>query len=373
MERTQKPKESEIKFSPSASEISHLGGLALELKQVQDDNFEDTDFIDEDYETNSSYDVDTDYNDDDFMDKVYDEIEIEPKTINEITVDQEVLRELNLPNLPSGYAFMGGAARAIYQKQLLGEKVYVRDLDIVAIEDFDPDLALAEGLSQKYMPEDYSHGYGVKAETIDRYFTSRDFTINEILVTADKIYVTPEAELALADKIIELGVIEKDNGDYVKSQKLAAKAVLLEQIFKSLYGRGEIADLDRVFYGDIRPFFLALHLNKALQFSDGLGRKYIKSLVDYHIIDQDYKKLDLDQACQQLADQCWGGFEFNYQENKVNINDLEAELLDQSDGLLGSQIYAETSYPDALHYGGLKQRDQLDRKTGRKFHHNTEI
>ena len=85
-------------------------------------------------------------------------------------------------DLPDGYCFIGGVARNIVLAELGNQTLPPRDIDIVAIKDFDPDMSLVGQLSREHMPDDYAYGHGIKIETLGEYFDRRDFTINEVLV-----------------------------------------------------------------------------------------------------------------------------------------------------------------------------------------------
>ena len=197
-------------------------------------------------------------------------------------------------SLPKNYALKGGAARVSIERAL--DKTCSqepRDIDICYIGDpHKEDLSLSESLAERYMPDDYAHGYGVEPLE-DNYFESRDFTINEVLVNNDGAILTKQALLDIMRSIIRFTEYEKTNFYYQDfydeeeevdvrfvNDKLASKALRL------------IAERDsRIFVDDdffrkkyISEFHMALHLDRAMGRGFKVAKNFVENLKKYHQI-----------------------------------------------------------------------------------------
>lgn len=197
----------------------------------------------------------------------------EPKTLIRFEVDDQVLEDLGLPILPTGYGFIGGAARAVMQKVLFDEWAPIRDIDIAAFEEYDPDLDLADGLSEAYMPEDYAFGHGVASEQLNRYFRTRDLTINEVAVIDGEIIATNDCLRDLNYKIIGPTEEEQESHKSSVSPKITAKALLIESVFKEYYDEAWVVDAD-IDYCSVDDFHLALALNKAFEYGIKVAERF---------------------------------------------------------------------------------------------------
>jgi hypothetical protein len=228
--------------------------------------------------------------------------DFEPQLTNKLElVDDE--REIykfthNQPlpaNLPDGYCFMGGVARNIILAELGNQTMPPRDIDIVAITDFNPDISLIDELSRKHMPDDYKHGHGIKIEKLGKYFDTRDFTINEVLVRGQKVYATKQGLHDLKYKIIRPTQYEArkwynyDQKQEGISPKLAMKALRLHAEFEELYGEGagKLEGIEEWQWeiDSIPIFYLALALDKAYQQGDALATKFYITLLKLGTID----------------------------------------------------------------------------------------
>ena len=233
-----------------------------------------------------------------YMTEALDEYDRESRMVRALNLDQEIVKKLDLPKLPDGYAFTGGAARALFQEQCLGETGYVRDIDITTLGELSPDKNLAEQISEDCMGEDYRHGYGVTDGLFKNYFRKRDFTINEILATNKRLYFTERAAFALKHKLIDITEYETNEQFSNPKWKLSTKAVLLEQIFQEKYHQGKIVDSNYVCQ-PTNDFSVALQLNKALQVGPQIARRYIDSLVDYGMLGTDFKLMSIQDCIDQ--------------------------------------------------------------------------
>ena len=108
----------------------------------------------------------------------------EKLTLQEIPLPAEILEHYSfLSELPHGVAVMGGVARSIAREIITGEREPTRDIDLVNIVDeegnSEADHDTLDALSRKFMPNDYAFGHGIKNDTLDHYFKTRDFTITK--------------------------------------------------------------------------------------------------------------------------------------------------------------------------------------------------
>lgn len=189
-----------------------------------------------------------------------------------------------LQKLPDGYGYMGGAARATLLRELgIDQGAQPRDKDIVRILDKDILGADAE-LAQKYSAEDYAHGHGVQELQPD-YFKTRDFTINETLVYGDWVYVTKDCLLDTVRRILRFTDYEKsgedENGDTIISEKLLVKAIRLSSEEIARGRRLEVQDKEAYQFANIRPFYIALHLDRAFKRGNDVAAEYIRQLISF--------------------------------------------------------------------------------------------
>lgn len=191
--------------------------------------------------------------------------------------------------LENGYGYKGGAARSILLRTLgIDPKAEPRDIDLVRITDRDineMDLKMAE----KYSPEDLAHSYGVEPLKHD-YFKTRDFTINELLVVDDKIYLTKQCLLDTIRGIIRFCDFQKkelydpegynlqEGEGYFVKDKLLAKALRFIALSIARDKEMELADKEIYSYLSIEDFHLALHLDRALEQGYDVAVAYLEQL-----------------------------------------------------------------------------------------------
>lgn len=217
--------------------------------------------------------------------------------------------------LPEGYGYEGGAARYILLKELHQKAMYPRDFDVVGFSEFGADVKHKEELSTTVMREDYTRSgkqYGAEVTSFAKYFWSRDFTLNEITVVGNRIYLSLECISDLMDKIVrpteyekyaygfgELLSVATDN-DYDDEQdeyeyerygldpKLVMKALRLQEEFLELYGEGMIIDIeDWQWEPENLPLFhVALSLNKAYQTGDQIAQRVFETIMREKMVDE---------------------------------------------------------------------------------------
>lgn len=223
-----------------------------------------------------------------------------PDGVQEHALSAELVAEFDQYELPQGYGLVGGAARDLALGVLAGEGLPVRDVDVVAFSDLGADLSpdIVHAVSARLMPDDYVYGHGVKPETLDNYFATRDFTMNEVAVVGGRLLTTPEAEIALRQGIIQPTKYEHDPeaGRYL-SPKLAIKSVLFQSVLENEGFDTRVEGFSPADYrfrttngktwDDYGPFFVALGFQKALEHGPEVARDFLDRLVGYGMVSQE--------------------------------------------------------------------------------------
>ena len=312
-----------------------------ELVHSNPDSFEDEQDDDSyDYE-DDSYDYDDDdYDDDD--DDYYTEYEEEHYGKERIDFNEEELKldEIPLPEeilerypfleeLPHGIAVIGGVARSIAREIITGEREPIRDIDLVNIIDEEDDDRIEaetlEALSEKYMPDDYAYGHGIKSETLDQYFKTRDFTINQCLIADGKLIISDLAQNDFQENIIRPTYFEHPyDGDEVSS-RLFLKALMMKSVLLQISGSIPlIEDMEQP--DDISPFDVALFLNKAMSRGAETARVFTDNLVDWDIAPVEYAGRPI--ALAKLLLEYVHSFEFRPSTNERFMDVQECEDMD---------------------------------------------
>ena len=109
-------------------------------------------------------------------------------------VDEEILRTHGL-NEFSGSTITGGAARTVALDYLYGVRTIVRDVDVVTIDNLESeeDTIPING----HDPESVRH-----YSSVEEYLDTRDFTINELCVRDNNLYMSQDCFDDLADRIV---------------------------------------------------------------------------------------------------------------------------------------------------------------------------
>ena len=207
-----------------------------------DDGYDNYDGEDDDYDHGEDaygdYDDDYDDYDDDDYNSYYNgdnerlEVKEDELKIREIPLPENILKRYDfIEKLPSGIAIMGGVARSVAREILTGEKEPIRDIDLVEITDNEDestvDPELLDELAQTYMPDDYAFGHGIGLDTLEDYFSTRDFTINECLIKDGKLLVSELAENDFKENIIRPTYYEAPYDGDKLSGRLFLKAILM--------------------------------------------------------------------------------------------------------------------------------------------------
>lgn len=215
-------------------------------------------------------------------------------------------RQPTLPNLPQGYAIIGGAARTTVLEELQGIHSAVRDIDLAAIDILEPDMDLYDAASQHFMPDDYAHGYGASYDkeasyeegelmplTVRDYMKTRDFRLNEILISGELVLIKPLALLDLHNRRIvpaeyEMFQFESHHYDtYGIYPKLALKALRLAEALKHELGQEvtieNVDDWQFTFEG-VTLVALAINIEKAMAANDIIASGFYAALLNKGII-----------------------------------------------------------------------------------------
>ncbi|MFH2063089.1 MAG: hypothetical protein ABIJ46_02945 [bacterium] len=191
--------------------------------------------------------------------------------------------------LPEGYAYKGGAARALLERTLeLDSKSEPRDLDVVRLTWMLPDGDDDVEVAKDFMPEDFAGGAGVEpVNDLNTYFDTRDLTMNQALATDDAIFMTKGCLLDTVRRIIrpteyELDFGESRDGRFTLGSKMMAKVIRLYADAISRFGFGEVAGLGDWYLEPsfISPFWLANNLDRAVQNGEDEALSLVNQLVE---------------------------------------------------------------------------------------------
>lgn len=199
--------------------------------------------------------------------------------------------DYQLDKLPAGYVYHGGAARAILERKLgINQEAKPRDIDLVFAGD-DEDGELSQKLAQKYSPDDYDNGHGVQ-KIADDYFSTRDFTINEVLVLNDKILFTKQCLLDTVRGIIRFTDSQLQES-YDEDRPYYIKPKLLAKALRFAAEKDYVLDNDEPYYfQEIGAFDMALHLDRALDTGYDVARRYLESLKQKQQIPERIEDID---------------------------------------------------------------------------------
>lgn len=193
-----------------------------------------------------------------------------------------------LTKLPKNVAVMGGMARSIAREIITGDREPIRDIDLVNILGSDGesynDWKTLDSLAAEYMPDDYAFGHGIQSETLERYFGTRDFTINEALVMNGALVVSSQAYDDLQENIIRPTEYEQPDSRRPASGRLALRALTMQTVLRectSSYPLIEDMNIDSDYIGS---FDVAVQLNKAMSRGAETAERFTELLADYNII-----------------------------------------------------------------------------------------
>lgn len=288
--------ENEQESDPDISELA-VNGLSRVASEHEDDTNNDDYYGEDNYddgEYDGEYDEEDGYEDnydDDYGEERAD-FDEEKLTLQEIPLPAEILERYSfLSELPHGVAVMGGVARSIAREIITGEREPIRDIDLINITDeegnSEVDYDSLDELSRKFMPDDYTFDHGVGNDTLDHYFRTRDFTVNQSLIKDSKLIVSNFAYNDFQENIIRPTYFEHPyDGDDISS-RLFLKALMMRSVFSQISDSIPlIENMEQPEY--IGSFDIALFLNKAMSRGARTARIFTEDLADWDIISEEY-------------------------------------------------------------------------------------
>ena len=264
-----------------------------------DDGYDNYDGEDDDYDHGEDaygdYDDDYDDYDDDDYNSYYNgdnerlEVKEDELKIREIPLPENILKRYDfIEKLPSGIAIMGGVARSVAREILTGEKEPIRDIDLVEITDNEDestvDPELLDELAQTYMPDDYAFGHGIGLDTLEDYFSTRDFTINECLIKDGKLLVSELAENDFKENIIRPTYYEAPYDGDKLSGRLFLKAILMQTVISQISESIPLLEDVHVNFQYIGDFDTAVFLNKAMSRGVETAVKFTENLAEWGVV-----------------------------------------------------------------------------------------
>lgn len=262
-----------------------------------DDGYDNYDGEDDDYDHGEDaygdYDDDyDDYDDDDDYNSYYNgdnerlEVKEDELKIREIPLPENILKRYDfIEKLPSGIAIMGGVARSVAREILTGEKEPIRDIDLVEITDNEGESAvdpeLLDELAQTYMPDDYVFGHGIGLDTLEDYFSTRDFTINQCLIKDGRLLVSELAENDFKENIIRPTYYEVPYDGDKLSGRLFLKAILMQTVISQISESIPLLEDVHVNFQYIGYFDTAVFLNKAMSRGVETAVKFTENLAEW--------------------------------------------------------------------------------------------
>ena len=280
--------ENEQESDPDITELA-VNGLSRVTGEQEVDTDDDY-YYGEDNYNDGEYDEEDNY-DDDYGEERAD-FDEEKLTLQEIPLPAEISERYSfLSELPHGVAVMGGVARSIAREIITGEREPIRDIDLINITNeegnSEVDYHTLDELSRKFMPDDYAFDHGVGNDTLDHYFRTRDFTVNQSLIKDGKLIVSNFAYNDFQENIIRPTYFEHPyDGDDISS-RLFLKALMMRSVFSQISDSIPlIEDMEQPEY--IGSFDVALFLNKAMSRGAKTARAFTEDLADWDIISEEY-------------------------------------------------------------------------------------
>ena len=200
----------------------------------------------------------------------------------------EITHNLPTIELPDGYGFKGGAARAILRKVLGLVVVPPRDVDVIRLSSESYSGADDE-IATKFMTHDFEFGDGVEIVSDSKdYLKTRDLTINEVYTDGPKIIATEQCIKDTMRNIIRTTEYERQlyAGEQGIGPKMKAKTLRLhaEQVYAVGVSSIPEDDMNKIERSFINPFWLAVQLDRAFERSLEVAENFTKLLVENNIV-----------------------------------------------------------------------------------------
>jgi len=235
-----------------------------------------------------------------------------------------------VPELPAGYGIKGGGARAVLRSILGIEAEPPRDIDLVYVGQNEQDMEVSRELAEMYMPDDLEFGYGV--ETLEEdYFSSRDFTWNEVLYTDGQVVLSKQCLLDTVRNVVRIAEYEKQEsyrGDpFFVNPKLLAKAVRFVAAARA-YGNNKMAlseETDQAVEMGIDYWHIALHLNRSFEQGAAVAQEYVGELIERELLPSTIKSSV--EALHYLSEET----DFIFRAEASDVLDREIRLAEELD------------------------------------------
>lgn len=251
----------------------------------------------------------------------------------------EIDIENDLLNLPEGYGYKGGVARSKLREVLRLPVIKPRDIDLIRLSQNEPCNGSDKELAEKHMKQDFEFGDGVEVITDAVYMSTRDFTINEVYIEKNKIFVTEQCIRDTLRGIVRVTDFERQNyqSDNQKlGPKMKAKALRFHT--EQLFTMGIISipedDKNEIEKSFINPFWLAVQLDRCFERGEEVAERFVSILKEYQIIPQNINNsLEL---CNYLLDEVYDfrfrnapRFQYIFEEENIENRDLsELDILE---------------------------------------------
>lgn len=313
---------------------------AHDIDSTTTDNEMDLDFDDQ---QEDEYEYEDEYEDEDEDEyrwhAEYERTEVKDSELQMFSIDlpPEILEKYSfLRDLPPDVALMGGTARSIAREVITGDIEPARDIDLIRISDaqggYESAPEVLDELAQEYMPDDYYHGHGIQTEELDRYFRTRDFTVNQSLVLNGKLIVSDLAYNDFQENIIRpaynrLPYTDEELSDYLFLKALMLVSVL-EDCCSSVPTTEDLGEKDYC-----SDFNMALFLNKAMGRGADIALKFTNHLADYDLIPERLRYRPKATAKWLLSDE---HVNFNFRDS------MDERFQTSTESVLPSQSVANT-------------------------------
>jgi len=231
-------------------------------------------------------------------------------------------------NLNSSYWVIWSWAREQleYELGLVSSFEGLRDYDIIRITENEPFEWCDDLLAQIYMPDDFKHGNWVR-KINENYFSTRDFTINEVYYHNGRLYFTQACYNDLLDSKVRLtwDTYSEYYGNHDFKNVIKALRLYIER--KEQFPDTEIIFMNQgPLYDDYcNLFWIALNLDKA-HFS-WVSDKFLKLLQEIWYLPEDLKN---PKDARKYIMESWElvDFDFKYFEHDSELVAEMTELLD---------------------------------------------
>ncbi len=191
-------------------------------------------------------------------------------------------RFVDAKRLPLGYAYKGGGARKLLALALGTDAREPRDIDLIRV-DTPATIEQDQAVLNAVAPQEAAIGAHIEETTIEEYFATRDFTINEVLATDTDIIATKQCILDTIRHIIRITPFERYR--FSNDGELGPKALArLLRFYAEHIHRYDQASFEDVADWEfeqrhISPFWLAVQLDDAFASSEAVAELYTQELI----------------------------------------------------------------------------------------------